>query len=135
MHGKLFGGQSGSYAESGSGRSFLGSTWQERRQKGCEDREYEEEGQSGLGERSFQTYRTMSDASGCNRFDRRDEELKQKDKELGRLRRLVRDLELEARGRRRRRDHEERREGSASVGDHPGARSHKSESHQHRDCS
>ena len=56
MHGKLFGGQSGSYAENGSGRSFLGSTWQERRQKGREDREYEEEGQFGLGEGSFQTY-------------------------------------------------------------------------------
>ena len=77
----------------------------------------------------------MSDASGRNHFDRRDEELKQKDKELGRLRRLVRDLELEERGRCWRRDHEERREGSTSVGDHPGARSHKSESHQHRDCS
>jgi len=52
-------------------------------------------------------YRTMSDASGRNHFDRRDEELEQRDEELDRLHRLVRDLELEAKGRCRRRDHEE----------------------------
>ena len=45
----------------------------------------------------------MPNASGYNRFDRRDEELKQKDEE----RSLVRDLKLEARGRRWKRDHEE----------------------------
>ena len=49
---KMFGGQSRSYAESGSERSSWGSTWLERRQKRCEDREYEE-GQSGLGEGLF----------------------------------------------------------------------------------
>ena len=49
----------------------------------------------------------MFGALRCNRFDRRDEELEQRDEELKCLRRLVRDLELEARGRRRRRDHEE----------------------------
>ena len=38
--------------------------------------------------------------------------------------RLVRDLELEARGRRRRRDHEEREEGFTSVGGRYGARFH-----------
>ena len=53
MHRKMSRGQSGSYAESGSGRSSRGSTWQERRHKGREDREYEEEGQSSLGEGSF----------------------------------------------------------------------------------
>ena len=37
--------------------------------------EYKEEGQSGLGEGSFQTYRTMSSASGRNHFDRRNDEL------------------------------------------------------------
>ena len=47
----------------------------------------------------------MSGASGRNNFDRRDEELKQRDEELEHLRRLVSDLELEARGRRRRKDH------------------------------
>ena len=46
-------GQSRSYAESGSGRSSWGSTWQVRRHKGRKGREYEEEGQSGLGEGSF----------------------------------------------------------------------------------
>ena len=46
-------GQSGSYAESGSGRSSWGSTWQVRRHKGRKGREYEEKGQSGLGEGSF----------------------------------------------------------------------------------
>ena len=51
----------------------------------------------------------MLGASGHESFDRRD-------KELERLRRLVRDLEFEARGRRWRRDHKERAEGSASVG-------------------
>ena len=52
-------------------------------------------------------YRTMSGASGHNRFDRRDEELKQRDEELECLHRLVRDLGLETRGRRQRRNHKE----------------------------
>ena len=106
MNGKMFRGQLRSYAESDSGRSSQGSTWREKWQKRRKDREYEER-QFGLREGSFQTYRTMSDASRCNRFNRRDEELKQKDQELERLRRLVRDLELQARGKRQRRDHEE----------------------------
>ena len=42
----------------------------------------------------------MSGASGRNHFDRRDEELDRRIKELEHLCRLVRDLELEARGRR-----------------------------------
>ena len=96
----------GSYAKSG----FGGSTWRERRQKRREDREYEqEEKQSDLGEESYQTHRTISSTSWRKRFDKRDEELEC-------LRRFIRDLELEARGRRRRRDHEERGEGLASVG-------------------
>ena len=77
--------QPGSYAKSGSGRSSLGSTWWERRQKRHEDREHEEEGQSSLEEGSFQTYWTMSGASGRNRFDKRNEELEQRDKELEHL--------------------------------------------------
>ena len=49
--------QARSYAENGSRRSFRGSTWWERRQKMREDRDYEQaEGQSSLGEGSFQTY-------------------------------------------------------------------------------
>ena len=66
----------------------------------------------------------MSGASGHNRYDRRDKELEQRDEELERLRRLVRDLELEARGRRWRRDHEECEEGLTSVGGRCGASSH-----------
>ena len=90
-----------------------------------EDREYEqEEGQSGLGEGLFQTYWTMSGALGRNNFNKRDKELERRDEEMEHLCRLVRDLELEARGRRRRRDHEEREEGLTSVGDRYGARSH-----------
>ena len=46
------------------------------------------------------------------------------DKELEHLRRLVRDLELEARGRHLRKDHEEREEGLASVGGRYGEVSH-----------
>ena len=79
-------------------------------------------------------YRTMSGALGHNRFDRRDEELERRDTELERLHRLVRDLELEVRGRRQRRDHEERGEGSTSVGGRYEAGSHQSGSHRHRDC-
>ena len=77
----------------------------------------------------------MSGALGHNRFDRRDEELEQRDTELEHLHRLVRDLELEVRGRRQRRDHEERGEGSTSVGGRYEARSHQSGSHLHQDCS
>ena len=66
-------------------------------------------------------YRTMSGALRRNHFDRRDEELKQMDEELKCLHRLVRDLELEVRGRRRRRDNEEQGKGSASMEGHHGA--------------
>ena len=58
-----------------------------------------------------------------------------RDEELKRLRRLVRDLEFEARGRRWRRDHKEREEGSASVGGGYGETSHQSLSHQLQDRS
>ena len=75
----------------------------------------------------------MSGASGRNRFDRRDEEIEQRDEELKCLRRLVRDLELEAKGRRRRRDRKERGEGSANVGGYRGVGSHQSRSHRHWD--
>ena len=81
-------------------RDLPKDSWQERRQKRHEDRDHEQgEEQFGLGDGSFQTYRTMSGASGRNRFDRRDEEHDQRDEELECLCRLVRDLELQARGR------------------------------------
>ena len=85
MHEKMSGGQSGSYAESRSRRFSRGSTRRERRQKRREDREYKEQRQSGLKEGSFQTYRTMSNASRHNHFDRRDEKLEQRDEEPKRL--------------------------------------------------
>ena len=77
----------------------------------------------------------MSGVSGSNRFDRRDEELEKMDEELEHLRRLVRDLELQARGRRQRREHGERRERSDSIGNHHGTWSHQSGSHRHRNHS
>ena len=122
-------GQSGSYAENGFRRSFRGSTWRERRQKRRGDREYEQkEEQSGLGEGLYQTSRMISGTSGHERFDGRDEELK-------RLRRLVRDLELEARGRHQRRDCDECKEESVSVGGCYGEGSYRSGPHRHRDRS
>ena len=51
------------------------------------------EEESGLGEGLDQTCRTVSGVSGHRQYDDRD-------RELERLRRLVMDLELEARGRR-----------------------------------
>ncbi|XP_050259096.1 uncharacterized protein LOC126704104 [Quercus robur] len=77
----------------------------------------------------------MSSALRRNHFDRRDEELKQRDEELKCLSRLVRDLELEVRGRRRRRDKEEQEEGSASIEGHHRAGSYQSGSHRHRERS
>ena len=127
--GKMFEGRSGSYAESGSGRSSPGSTWRERRQKRREDREHEqEEEHSGLGKGSYQTHQTILGASRHGHFDEKDEELE-------RFYRLVRDLELEARGRCRRRDRKEHAKGSASVGGHYEEGSHQSGSHRHRDRS
>ena len=70
----------------------------------------------------------MSTTSGYECFDRRDEELKH-------LHRLVRDLELEARGRRRRRNHEEHAEGSASVRSSHEEASHLSGSHRYKERS
>ena len=87
-------GRSGGRAQSGLVGSSRGSTWLERRQKGCKDRKrLQGEEESGLGEGSDQTHRTMSGVSGHGQYDNRDRELKQ-------LRRLVMDLELEATGRR-----------------------------------
>jgi len=121
----MFEGRSGSYAESDFGRSSQGSTWRERRQKRREDREQEqEEEQSGLGEGSYQTHRKISGTSGRGRCDERDEEIES-------LRRFVRDLELEARGRCRRKAHGKRADSSTSVGGRYGEGSHQSGSHQH----
>ena len=70
----------------------------------------------------------MSGASEHEQFDERDKELK-------RLCRLVRDLELEAKGRRRGRDRNDREEGSINGGGCYRAGSHQSGSHRHRERS
>ena len=89
-------GHSGSHAESGSVGSSRGSTWWERRQKRREDRERERvEGQSGLGEGSYQTLWMVSGAMGHDQHE-------EKDQEIERLHRLVRDFELEEKNRRQR---------------------------------
>jgi len=86
-------GRLGGQSASGSIGSSRGSTWRERRQKKREDREcVRGEEESGLGEGSDQTHRTMSRASGHGQRDGRDRELEW-------LRRLVMDLKLEAGGR------------------------------------
>ena len=103
-------GHSGGHAQSGSVGSFRGSTWRERRQKGREDRErLRGDIGSSLGEGSDQTRRTVLGVSGHRQFDDRD-------RELERLRRLVMDLELEARGRRQERDRHHRQRRNASTG-------------------
>ena len=115
--------------ESGFEGSSRGSTWRERRHKRHEDRDCEwEEERSGLGEGSYQTNWMISSASRHGHFDKRDEEHEC-------LHRLVRDLELEVRGRHWRREHDDQKEGSSSRGGRYGAKSHQSSSHQRRDCS
>ena len=90
------------------------STWQEQRHKRREERDHEQEEEcSGPGERSSQTHRTISSASGHEQFDERDEELEQ-------LHRLVRDLELEARGRHQRRGRDDREMKADSRGNRYG---------------
>ena len=91
---KMFKGRSGGQVESESIGSSWGSTWWERRQKRHKDRErVRGEEESGLGEGSDQTHRTISGVLGHEQRNGRDQELE-------RLHRLVMDLELEARGRR-----------------------------------
>ena len=102
----------------------MGQKAEKTRRQGYEQGEE----QSGLGERSFQTHQTLLGASGHESFDRKDEELEC-------LHRLVRDLELEARGRCWRRDREECAKGSASVRGGYKEMSYQSDSHQHRDRS
>ena len=69
-------GRSGGQAESGSVGSSWDSTWWERRQKRREDRERGRgKEESGLGEGSDQTHRTMSSDSGHGQRDGRDQEL------------------------------------------------------------
>lgn len=116
-------------AKSGSVGSSRGSIWRKRRQKRHEDKEHEHgKKRSGLGEGSYQTNWAASNASGHRQLDERDEELE-------RLRRLVRDLELEARDRPRRGDQDNLAGGFMSRGDCYGHGSEQSGSHRHRDRS
>ena len=122
-------GRSGGHTESGSIRSSRGSTWWEQRHKRREDRECErEEKEFSLGEGLYQTCWTILGASGHRQFEVRDQEVK-------RLCRLVRDLELEASGRRQRRDQDNRERRDGSVGNQCGGESNQSGSRPCRDRS
>ena len=121
--------RSGGHVESGSMGSSRDSIWRERRQKRREDRERKQrEEESGLGEGLDQTHRTISGASGHGQFD-------EKDLELERLCRLVRDLELEARDKRYRRDRGDRERGDDSKGNRGKEGSSRSDSCQRWDRS
>ena len=65
---------------------------------------------------------------GYRQFDERDEELE-------RLRKLVRNLEFEVKGRRQRGDRDDQEGGLASRGDCYETGSNQSGSHRHRHCS
>ena len=118
-----------SYAANGSRGSYWGFSWREKRYKRNEDWSCERGREHcGSKEGSSQTYRSMSDIPEHEHHDRRDQELE-------RLCRMVRDLELEVRGRRRWRNRDEHAKGSVSVkGSHREA-SHQSGSHCSRDQS
>ena len=127
--GKMFEGRSGEHAKSGFVGSSGGSTWRERRQKRRENREHKQQGeQSSLGEGSYQTLRTISGATGHGKF-------KERDQEVERLCRLVRDLELGARDRRQKRDQNNQERRDDNVGDCYGGESCQSGSCQRRDHS
>ena len=82
---EMFEGHSGGQAESGLVGSSWGSIWRERRQKRHEDREHGRgEEESGLGEGSDQTHRTMSGASGRGQCDGRDQFPRLADRKLRR---------------------------------------------------
>ena len=94
-----------------------------------EDRECErKEEESGLREGLDQTHRIVLGASRHGQRDKRDQELEW-------LRKLVRDLELEARGWRQRRDRDNREMRDGSVGNQDEEGSSQSGSHQRQDCS
>ena len=81
-----------------------------------------------MEEGSSQTYRSTSEIPKQEHYDRRDQELE-------RLRRLVRDLELEVLDWSRRRNHRESPEGSVNTRDSHGEASYQSGSHRSRERS
>ena len=108
--------RSDSHAKSGSAGSSQGSTWREQRHKRREDRYREQdEEQSGQGEGLRGTQQTVSGATENRQPDERDEELE-------RLRRLVRDLELEAEAGRQRKNLDRRGRMLGGVRDRRGGR-------------
>ena len=132
---------SGDHAGTGSVGSSRESSWRERRQKERKDRGHDQqEVISGTGEGSYQTQRTVSGATGRRQREKWDEELE-------RLRKLVRGLELEVRGRRRRGDKNDRQQevgiGENRYGERSNqsgprlrrSRSHSQEFHQYQDRS
>ena len=122
-------GCSGGHAESGSIGSSRGSTWLERRQKRHEDKERKHrKEESSLGKGSNQTHRTMSSASRHGQHNERDQEMEW-------LGKLVRDLELEARGWRQRKDRDNRERRDGNVGNRGKERSSQSGSRQFLDRS
>ncbi|XP_050264077.1 uncharacterized protein LOC126708323 [Quercus robur] len=95
---------SGDHAGTGSVGFSQGSSWRERKQKERKDRGHDQQKvMSDIGKGSYQTQRMISSATGQRQKEERD-------KELEWLRRLVRGLELEVRGRRRRGDRNDRQQ-------------------------
>lgn len=126
---KMFDHRLASYTASGFGGFSQGSSWRERRYKRNEDRRWERDGeQSSSGEGSSRTYQIVSGISEHEHRDRRDQEIE-------RLRRMVRNLEIEVRGICRRRNRDEHAEGSVSIGGSHGEASRQSSSHWSRDRS
>ena len=117
------------HVESGSAGSSRGSTWRERSQKRREDQEGElAEEQSGLVEGSYQTLRTVSGATEHGQHDERDQEIE-------RLHKLVRNFELEGRNRCQQRNQYNRERRDDNFGDRNGEESSQTSSHQGRNHS
>ena len=96
--------RSGDRVGTGFEGSSRGSSRREHRQKERENRRHDQlEVMSDTGEGLYQTQRMVSGATGRRRREERDEEVE-------RLRRLVRGLELEVRGRRRGGDRNDRQQ-------------------------
>ena len=83
---------------------------------------------SSLGEGSLQMYRSAFEVLEQEHCDRREQEQE-------RLHRLVKDLELEVRGRHRRRNHCESPEGSVSIWGSHGEETHQTGSYRSRERS
>lgn len=111
----------------GPGIRLGARVWQEMRQKRGQDCWYEKNGEwPGLREGPLQLYQSVSDVPEQEHYDRKDQELE-------RLHKQARDLELEVRGRRRRRNHAKSPEDISSTRGSRGESSHHSGSRQSRE--